>query len=205
MRASASRAAPRNCVPKPSRAPKDRRPAGAGGSDLPAALGGTVGALGTTVLVGALLAGVGTVGYQRGLKGQEELSVGGLAAGLLTLLIGSLVGGWAAGRMARSDGGCSGLMTAVWFLLLGAAVAALGAGAGRPYDVFDRLRLPRWFSANARTTTAVATGLVALTVTLVTGWFGGRLGGRYHRGPDGLIAATREGGISRTRRSAHIP
>lgn len=140
---------PSKCAP---RASGWTRPAGTwawarpgeryGGLDLPATRGGTVAALGMTVLVGGLLAGAGTVGYQRGLQGQEQLSVAGLVAGLMALLIGFLVGGWVAGRMARYDGGGNGLMTAVRFLVLGAATAAVGAWVGWSYDVFDRLRLP---------------------------------------------------------------
>ena len=124
------------------------------GVERPATLGGSVPALGTTVLVGGLLAGAGTVGYDRGLKGQEEPSAGGLVAGLLALLVGFQLGGWVAGRMARYHGGRNWLMT-VWFPLLGAA-AALGAWVGRSYAVFDRLRLPQWFAANARGTRGIA-------------------------------------------------
>lgn len=107
--------------------------------------------------------------------------------------------------MARYDGGRNGLMTRVWFLLRAAAIAALGAWVGQSYDVFDRLSLPQSFSANARTTTAVATGVLALAVMLMAGWLGGRLGGRYHPGPDHLIAAKREGGITRPRRGDRLP
>ena len=85
--------------------------------------------------------------------------------------------------MARYDGGRNGLMTALSFPLLGAATAALGAWFGKSYKLFERLQLPQWFSANARTGTALATGLFALATMLFAGWLGGRAGGRYHRGP----------------------
>ena len=168
-----------------------------GGIDVPATLGGTAAAIGTAVLVAGLLAGAGTVGYQRGLAGTEELSIGGLVAGLATLLIAFLVGGWVAGRMARYDGGRNGVLTAVWFLLLAALMSGLGAWLGREYDVLPSLRLPQWFSAEARTGAAVASGLVALAVMLLAAWLGGHLGSRYHRRADALISTTREGGIAR--------
>ncbi len=167
-----------------------------GGIDVPATLGGTAAAIGTAALVAGLLAGAGTIGYQRGLAGNEELSVGGLVAGLVTLLIAFLAGGWVAGRMARYDGGRNGVLTAVWFLLLAALMSGLGAWLGREYDVFPSLRLPQWFSADARTGAAVATGLVALAVMLLAGWLGGHLGSRYHRKADALISTTRQGGIA---------
>lgn len=74
--------------------------------------------------------------------------------------------------------------------------------AGERYDVFSSVRLPQWFSANARTGAAVATGLVAVLVMLVAGWLGGRFGERYHRRADALIANTRPGGIARPTRTA---
>ncbi len=129
-----------------------------GGLDVPATLAGTLTAVGTTVLVAGLLAGAGTVGYQMGLQDRDELTVGGLIAGLLALLLGFPVGGWVAGRMARYDGGGNGVMAAVRFLLLGAASAALGAWLGQCYNVFDRL-LPQWFWSEAATAIAVATGI----------------------------------------------
>ena len=168
-----------------------------GGIDLPATLAGMVAALGTAVLLAGLIAGAGTVGYQKGLAGGDELSLGGLIAGLATLLVAFLVGGWVAGRIARYDGGRNGLLTAVWFLVLAAVTSGLGAWLGDKYDVLPSVRLPQWFSADARTGAAVGTGLLALLVMLVAGWLGGRWGERYHRRADALIAETREGGIAR--------
>ena len=168
-----------------------------GGIDVPATLAGMVAALGTAVLVAGLLAGVGTVGYQKGLAGGDDLSLGGLVAGMATLLVAFLVGGWVAGRIARYDGGRNGLLTAVWFLVLAAVTSGLGAWLGEKYDVLPSVRLPQWFSADARTGAALASGLVALLVTLLAGWLGGRWGERYHRRADALIVNTRDGGIVR--------
>ena len=172
-----------------------------GGVDVPATLAGTAAALGTAVLIAGLLAGAGTIGYQRGLTGGDDLSLGGLIAGLATLLVAFLVGGWVAGRIARYDGGRNGVLTAVWVLVLAAVTSGLGAWLGEKYDVFPSVRLPQWFSADARTGAALASGLVALLVMLLAGWLGGRWGERYHRRADALIANTREGGIARPART----
>lgn len=175
-----------------------------GGIDIPATLAGMLAAVGTFVVLSGIAAGVGSIGYQSGLDEAEELSLGGFIAGLVVLFLAFLVGGWVAGRMARYDGGRNGLVTALWFLLLVAGLAALGAWAGDRYDEeLTDLDLPRWFEDNARTTTAIITGLVALAVVLFAGFLGGTLGGRYHRRADEVIAATRDGGIGGVRHEEH--
>ncbi len=149
-----------------------------GGLDVPATLAGMVAALGTLVVLSGIAAGAGTIGYQSGLDDTDDLSLGGFIAGMVVLFLAFLVGGWVAGRMARYDGGRNGLVSALWFVLLVAGLAALGAWAGDRYeDEFTDLDLPRWFEDNARTTTAVITGLVAVVVALLAGFLGGRRGG----------------------------
>ena len=124
-----------------------------------------------------------------------------MIAGLATLLVAFLVGGWVAGRIARYDGGRNGVLTAVWFFALAAVTSGLGAWLGDKYDVLPSVRLPQWFSADARTGAAAATGLLALLVMLFAGWLGGRWGERYHRRADAVIATTRDGGLARPARS----
>jgi hypothetical protein len=101
--------------------------------------------------------------------------------------------------MARYDGARNGLLTAVWFLLLAAIVSLLGAWWGDTYDFFDNVHLPQWFSENARTAKALATGLLSVAVMVLAGFTGGVLGARYHRRADELIVHTRRGGIARDR------
>lgn len=172
-----------------------------GGVDIPATLAGALAALGTAVLLAGILAGVGTYGYQLGIDNAEEkLTAGGLIGGLVTLFLAFLVGGWVAGRVARYDGGRNGLLTAVWFLLLAAITAGLGAWAGDEYDVFRNVNLPQWFDRDALTGAAIGTGLLALAVMLGAGYLGGRLGERYHREADSLVARTRPGAVGSPRR-----
>ena len=172
-----------------------------GGIDIPATIAGALAALGTAALLAGILAGAGTYGYQLGIDNAEEkLTAGGLIGGLATLFIAFLVGGWVAGRVARYDGGRNGVLTALWFVLLAAATAALGAWAGDKYDVFRNVNLPQWFDSDALTGAAIATGLLALAVMVGAGWLGGRLGERYHRRADALVARTRPGAAGTPRR-----
>ncbi len=172
-----------------------------GGVDVPATLAGALAALGTAVILAGVLAGAGTVGYQMGVDdAAEKLTAGGLIGGLVTLLMAFLVGGWVAGRVARYDGGRNGLLTAPWFVLFAAGAAALGAWAGDKYNVFRNVNLPQWFDGDALTGAAIVTGLLALAVMLGAGWVGGRLGERYHRRADSLVANTRPGAVGAPRR-----
>ena len=159
--------------------------------DLPATLGGALAALGTLVLLSALVsAAVGTIGYQTDVEGRD-LSIGGLVAGLVVLFLACLVGGWVAGRMARHRGGLHGLVAILWLVLLAAVVAALAAIFGDDLDVTDQLSLPDWFSRDALTTGAIITGVVALLLALLGGWLGGRLGARHHADEQVALVATR--------------
>ncbi|CAN5329933.1 hypothetical protein BH20ACT24_BH20ACT24_19220 [soil metagenome] len=168
-----------------------------GGLDVPAELTGTLVALALLVIVGGIIgAAIGAYGYQAGVEGlEEELSIAGLIGGLITLFVSFLIGGWAAGRMARYDGGKNGLMTAVWAIILAAILGGLGVWLGSEYDVFSRVGLPQFFRSDAFTVGAIVSGVGALVLMLLAGYLGGRWGERFHRRADEAIVATREGGI----------
>lgn len=178
-----------------------------GGIDLPATLVGMLAALATLLLLGGLItAAVGAVGYQTGLDegaGAQEATIGGLAAGLAALFLSFVVGGWAAGRIARYDGLKNGVMTGVWALVLIAILSGLGAWLGAEYNVLQQADLPSWFSRDAATTGAIVSGVVAIFVMLAGGLLGGVWGERFHRRADAVIAGTRAGGIlTRTREAS---
>ena len=168
-----------------------------GGLDWPATLVGTLTAIAVLVLLGGLIgAAIGLIGYQTGLKdAAEDISIASLVGGLITLFVAFLIGGWAAGRMARYDGVRNGLMTAVWAIVLAAALSALAAIFGAEYDVFRNVELPQFFSRDALTLGAVVSALAAAVVMLVGGLIGGKWGERYHRRADATILGTREGGV----------
>jgi hypothetical protein len=119
------------------------------------------------------------------------------------LLVSFLIGGWAAGRIARYDGGRNGLMTAVWFLILTAILAGLGIWFGAEYNVVGRVDLPNWFDAwfsdRDVTTAAAVSGLGAVVATLVGGFLGGLWGERYHRRADATIVDARDAAYRSTR------
>ena len=173
-----------------------------GGVDFPASLVGMLTALALLTLLGGLVgAAVGAIGYQTGLDGNEqELSLGGLAGGLVALFLAYFVGGWAAARIARYDGVRNGLMTGVWTLLLAAILAVLGATLGSEYDVLSKVDLPNWFSRDALTAGAIVSGVVAVIAMLGGGALGGSRGDRYHRRADAAILDTRGGGLNGGRR-----
>ena len=173
-----------------------------GGIDVPASLVGMLTALALLTLLGGLVgAAVGAIGYQTGLDGNErELSLGGLAGGLVALFLAYFVGGWAAARIARYDGVRNGLMTGVWTLLLAAILAVLGATLGSEYDVLSKVDLPNWFSRDALTLGAIVSGVVAVIAMLGGGALGGSRGDRYHRRADAAILDTRGGGLNGGRR-----
>ena len=176
-----------------------------GGFDVPAQLTGMLVAIGLVVLLGGIAGAViGSIAYQTGLQGNlNNISVGALASGLVVLLVSFLIGGWAAGRIARYDGGRNGLMTAVWFLLLTAILAGLGVWFGAQYNVAGRVDLPNWFEAwftdRDVTIAAALSGIGAVIATLVGGFLGGLWGARYHRRADATIVDARAGAYTATR------
>jgi hypothetical protein len=164
-----------------------------GGIDIPASLVGMLTALSTVIILAGLVgAAFGVVGYQTGLEeNAQDLSIGSLIGGVAILFVAYLIGGWAAGRMARYDGARNGFATGVWTLIFAGILAALGAWAGSEYDVFENVDLPQWFDSDAFTTAAIASGIGAILAMFVGGIIGGMWGERYHRRADSTIADTR--------------
>jgi hypothetical protein len=163
-----------------------------GGIDIPASLVGMLTALSTVLILAGLVgAAVGVVGYQTGLEeNAQDLSIGSLIGGVAILFVAYLIGGWAAGRIARYDGARNGFAAGVWTLIFGAILAALGAWAGAEYDVFQNVQLPQWFDRDALTLAALASGIGAIAAMFAGGIIGGLWGERYHRRADTTIANT---------------
>jgi MFS family permease len=163
-----------------------------GGIDIPASLVGMLTALSTTLIIAGLIgAAVGAVGYQTGLEEDaQDLSTWSLIGGVAVLFVAYLIGGWAAGRIARYDGARNGFATGIWTLVLAAILAGLGAWAGSEYDVFRNVELPQWFESDALTTAAIISGVAAIAAMFVGGIVGGLWGEHYHRRADRTVAAT---------------
>jgi uncharacterized membrane protein len=133
---------------------------------------------------------VGAVGYQTGLESSaEDLSIWSMIGGVAVLFVAYLIGGWAAGRMARYDGARNGFATGVWTLIFAGILAALGAWVDSEYDVFRNVELPQWFTTDAFTTAAIISGVAAILAMFVGGVVGGFWGERYHRHADRTIVA----------------
>lgn len=162
-----------------------------GGIDIPASLVGMLTALSTTLILAGLVgAAVGAVGYQTGLEeNAEDLSTWSLIGGVAVLFVAYVIGGWAAGRMARYDGVRNGFATGIWTLVLGAILAGLGAWIGSEYDVFRNVELPQWFESDALTTAAIISGIAAIAAMFAGGIIGGLWGERYHRRADRTIVS----------------
>jgi hypothetical protein len=162
-----------------------------GGIDIPASLVGMLTALSATLIFAGLIgAAVGAVDYQTGLEGDaEDIALWSIVGGVGVLFVAYLIGGWAAGRMARYDGARNGFATGVWTLILGGILAGLGAWIGSDYDVYRNADLPQWFSTDAFTTRAIISGVAAILGMFVGGTIGGYWGERYHRRADRTIVA----------------
>ena len=162
-----------------------------GGVDIPASIVGMLTALSSTLILAGLVgAAVGAVGYQTGLEqNAEDLSTWSMIGGVAVLFVAYLIGGWAAGRMARYDGAKNGFATGIWTLVFAGILAGLGAWVGSEYDVFRNVELPQWFTTDALTTTAIISGVAAIVAMFVGGVIGGTWGERYHRRADRTIVA----------------
>ncbi len=181
-----------------------------GGLDIPASLAGMLVALASLlILAGLASAVIGAIAFRTGVAGnEEEMSVGALITAGVVIFVAFLFGGWAAGRMARYTGALNGFMVALWFVLLLAILAALGAVVGEGYDLFRDLRvakasLPNWFSAEDVTTGAIVSSIVFAVVMLTGAVLGGIWGTRMHRRADHVIESTRAGGITTGRTIVH--
>lgn len=174
-----------------------------GKSDFLASLVGMFAGLGTLVFLGALIAaGAGGIDYQLNIINEEgaldEATVMGLIVAAIVVFASFMVGGFAAGRMSRYNGGMNGLGAGLWLILLVAVFAALGAWVGTEYNAFNRLDLPNWFAqvdVEELTATAAIASAVLVVATLIGGYIGGRLGEAYHTRVDAALidAARKEG------------
>ncbi len=167
-----------------------------GGIDTPAALAGTMTALGVLVFLTALIAaGAATFTLQMDLLDVDGVYADFDAAGFVTAAVvvfaSFVVGGWAAGRMARYDGGINGIATAIWMLVLVVGFAAAGAFIGEEYNAFAAADLPDWMSqvsSDDATAMGIAAAVIAVAVMFLGGWVGGRLGETWHRRVDAAVA-----------------
>jgi hypothetical protein len=171
-----------------------RERAAFGGVKLGSAFFGWLTALGTAVLLTALVAAVLTaarVASGRAVAADPLVLAAGSGlradvAVVAILFVAYYCGGYVAGRMARFDGTKQGV--AVWVVALVAAllISTVGAIAGVGWDLLGTLNgFPRLQSGTATVTTGgVLVTLIALLVALVGAVLGGLAGMRFHRRVD---------------------
>lgn len=165
-----------------------------GGMKFGAAFFGWLTAVGATVLLVALVAGVGgAVGFATdtdAAQATEQLTaqpeqaglIGGIVL-LVLLLIAYFAGGYVAGRMARFSGAKQGVAVWLWAVIIAVALAIVGAIAGSRFDVLSRVDgLPQIpLSSGELTTGSIIAALLVIAVTLGGAIMGGLAGMRYHR------------------------
>lgn len=170
-------------------------------SGLLASLMGMFAGLGTIVFLSALLAaGAAILDFRleiiNDVSGFDEASALSLVAAAVIVFASLVVGGYAAARIARYNGGISGMGAGLWLVFLGAILAVLGAWVGASTDAFDRFDLPDRLAqvdATNLTAAAVIASAVLVVAALLGGYMGGRIGETYHAtAEESMVAVTRK-------------
>lgn len=167
-----------------------------GGGDIVAAVLGMLAALGSLVFLGALIAaGNASISYQPNLVdidgNLDAIDVVGSVVALGVVFVAFLVGGFAAGRIARYDGGLNGFGSGLLFVLLVAVFAGLGTWVGTEYNAFAGAELPNWIAqldANDLTLKAGAAAIGGVVAACLGGYVGGLAGESFHRRADAVVA-----------------
>jgi len=141
------------------------------------------------VFLSSLLAAwVGNLTYQVNLLDADgvlqEFEVVAFIVLAAVVFVSFFFGGWAAGRMARIDGGITAIAAAAWMLFLIVVFAAVGAFIGAEFDAFGQAGMPDWISqldSNDITTGAGVATIALLVIMFLASWLGGRAGETYHR------------------------
>lgn len=167
-----------------------------GGIKWGAAFFGWLTAIGTFVLLTALIAAIGGavglsnpgVADQAGQATQDAgaaqtAGITGAIVAAVVLLVAYYCGGYVAGRMARFSGMKQGIAVWVWTIVITIVVAILAAVAGAQFNVLGAVGglPPLPIDGGAIGVASIVTLLVALAVSLIGAILGGLAGMRYHR------------------------
>jgi hypothetical protein len=151
-----------------------------GGLDLPAALAGTMAALGTLALLGAIATSWFNA-YDQELTRDDVISTTGMAVGLGIVVVSALFGGWVTGRSSRYEGAGNGLVTGLLLVLLSAGIVGLAASQSQEGTSYA---IPSWITQDATSSSAmIGAGITALAA-VIAAVFGGVLGSFWHRRVD---------------------
>jgi len=167
-----------------------------GGIKFGSAFFGWLTALGTVVLLTAVVGAIGAaVGFQTGTtvgeaadaaaQNADTVGIVGAIAVAVVLFVAYLAGGYVAGRMARFSGALQGLGVWLWGILIAIVAAVVTLIAGDQWDILTNLNsFPRIPVSADATTTGIVTAIVAAVITLGGAVLGGLAGMRYHRKVD---------------------
>ncbi len=168
-----------------------------GGMKFGSAFFGWLTAIGTVVLLTAVVTAIGAaLGIGTGTTVEEAadaaagdpatFSIIGAIAIAVVLFLAYLAGGYVAGRMARFSGALQGVAVWLWGIIIAVVVAVVSLIAGSQWDILATLdgfpRIP--VTADAATTTGILTAVVAAAIALGGAVLGGIAGMRYHRRVD---------------------
>lgn len=173
-----------------------------GGIKWGSAFFGWLTAIGTVVLLSALVAAAAAVfslswtggpGQTAGQLEQASTTVGitGAIIAAVVLFVAYYCGGYVAGRMARFSGVKQGVAVWIWTIVMAVLAAVLIAVTDAQLDIPDGLpRLP--MEDGTLTTAGIVSGLIVLAVSLAGAILGGLAGMRFHRKVDraGHVAGT---------------
>jgi hypothetical protein len=143
------------------------------------------------LFLGVVAAVVGTLGYR---LGTESLTAainapGGqatVAGSCAAIFVAYLIGGYAAGRLARFSGGRNGLGVVLWTVIVAVALAIAGVILEVGFGFTQYVHLGIGLSHVPAVAGAVLAG-IALVVAILGAVIGGPLGTRYHRRVDRMI------------------
>ena len=168
-----------------------------GGMKFGSAFFGWLTAIGTVVLLTAVVGAIGAaLGVGTGTTIEDAadaaaadaatFTIVGAVALAVVLFVAYLAGGYVAGRMARFSGALQGLAVWLWGIIIAVVVAIITLIAGSQWDILQTLngfpRIP--VTAGAATSTGILTAVVAAAIALGGAVLGGIAGMRYHRRVD---------------------
>lgn len=168
-----------------------------GGVKVGSAFFGWLAAMGTAVLLTALIAatgaaiGLGTTGDLEdatGAAAQNAETVGlvGAIALVVIALVAYFCGGYVAGRMARFNGAKQGVAVWVWAVVIAIVVAIIAALGGADFNILANVngfpRIP--IDEGDLTTVSIVTAVLVAVAALIGAILGGMAGMRFHRRVD---------------------
>lgn len=143
------------------------------------------------VFLGIVAAVLSTLGFRPALGALSAtltapMGEAAAAGALVATLLAYLIGGYAAGRVARFNGGRNGLGVVLWTVIVAIALGIAGFVLETlQFGVLQNLHLG--ISLRQAAVAAAAAAVPMLILMLLGGLLGGALGSRYHRRVDRAV------------------